>query len=135
MSASSPPDHHMKPSEPWHCEVVDAATFWREALQGGASVILGLPGGPLWIPGDGQRGDRETAAGNSPFLDRRQVAKMLGCHPDTLTRKRADLERQGLRARRGPGRKRMYRREDVVACMERQGLTGKRGRGRPRKIV
>jgi hypothetical protein len=70
---------------------------------------------------------------DSPFGDREWVAKILGCHPDKLSRDRRRLEAAGLVGRKLNGRRIMWRKEDVIAYAARVGLTGKRKPGRPRK--
>ena len=140
---------------PW--EVMDAKTFYKLPPEGTFKVIHGL-GAPLVIYGNAAPGrrcasdslstpapkaadrDREprrtsAASENSPFLNREQVAQMLGCHPDKLSwwRYREKMEAEGLIGRRIAGSRKMWRREDVEAYATRKGLTGKRAPGRPRK--
>ena len=135
----SSPNQPSQPAEPplSGCEVVDSRAFWRgvraAARENGFSIVTGFAGGPVVIYGDRLPSQASAANMNSPFLSREQVADMLGCHPDTLSRKRAKLEGDGLRARYGPGSKLVYHQDDVRAFMAKRGLTGRRGRGRPRK--
>ncbi len=98
----------------------------------GYKLILGLPGGAVLLP------DRETCQHRSkdprsPFMDREAVAQALGCHPDTLSRRRKKLEADGLVGKKIEGSSFVWLREHVDAYVARKGLSGKRGRGRPRK--
>lgn len=71
--------------------------------------------------------------GNSSLIGRKEVAQLLGCHPDTLSRDRKKLAAAGLVGKRLAGSSIRWRRDDVMAYAERIGLTGKRAPGRPRK--
>lgn len=119
---------------------MDAEAFWRSvgdnAKKNGFSVVYGLAGGPLVIYGDRLPEKARNDDAESPFLDRQQVARMLGMHPDRMSWKpvRVQMEADGLIGQKVGGRRKMWRREDVVSYAERAGLTGKRKPGRPRKF-
>jgi len=78
-------------------------------------------------------GSRAEAA--SPFIDRYEVAQMLGLSPCTVSRRRKKLEAEGLIGRRLGGRKYMWRLEAVIEYGEKKGLTGRRRPGRPRRYT
>lgn len=72
-----------------------------------------------------------TSTTDDPFFDREELANILGCHPDTVSRDRKKLEAEGLVGRKLAGRRIRWRKDQTIAYAERKGLTGKRRPGRP----
>ena len=114
-------------------EVVDVETFHRMPKKGTWRIITGYVGGPLVIYGDRLTKSGRTRNPDSMFLDREEVARELGLHPDTFSRRREEYEAKGLVGKKLGGSRIKWRREDVDAFAAREGLTGKRAPGRPRK--
>ena len=100
---------------------------YRLVVEGGRLVDLWAVEGSPGHPAPAAQVDMD-----SPLLGRTEVAKLLGCHMDTISRRRKRLEAGGLVGKRLIGRSIRLRREDVLAYVEREGLTGKRRPGRPR---
>lgn len=80
------------------------------------------------------RSERGSRGAGNECIGREEVAELLGCHPDSLSRMRKELGAEGLIGIRIEGcRSLRWRREDVLAYMAHKGLSGKRKPGRPRK--
>lgn len=130
-----------QPSEPKIKVVLDQKAFWRDtkriADREGFAVVTGFAGGPIVIYGDRQSHRRCGEGDGTALIGREEVADLLGCNADRLSWKpvREKMEAEGLVGRRIAGRRKMWRREDVIAYAERKVLTGRRGRGRPRKVA
>jgi len=127
-AASTTPDEARKPRRPPGTEAA-----WRhvarQARRNGFSIVIGFAGGPLVIYGD-RIPDADCS--NSELLTREQVAKLIGCHPDKLSLKRyrERMEAHGLVGKRLGGRRKMWKKADVISYIERM----RRTRGRPRKL-
>lgn len=97
----------------------------------GITIITGLAGGPILVQ-DQEPGQHSACNGDSPLLGRKDVARLIGCHPCTVSRDREKLEAEGLVGKKIGGRSYRWRRDDVLAYAASKGLTGKRAPGRPR---
>lgn len=130
MSASSPPEDRdgALVSEQWpaasrNWEVVAIETFHRIAGSPRKSTRLRarkLCRHGCWI-------------GTTPLICRTEVARLIGCHPDTLSRDTEELESEGLVGKKLGGSGKRWRLDSVLAYAKRKGL-GTRAPGRPRKL-